>query len=515
MTRSIDQLRRDAKALRKAHDNGDPGARQRVRAARPRPEGADLKHADFLHVIACERGFASWPALVAAADLHGLDRAARIQRLTLAMAEGQDHVVRRLLADDPGLTTATLALAAGFHEAAAVDRMLTADPEAVHHRIGAAPPFIHFCRSRMHRLFPDRRAAMLSIADRFVAAGVDVNAGLPWPEDPAHLLSPLYFALGHAGNLPLAAWLLDHGADPNDGESLYHATELGHPEGLRLLLAHGADPRGTNALARALDFDDAGMVALLLDAGADPNEVAAAAAGGEAPMVVPCLHHAARRLCSAAVCDLLLAAGADPHLRWQGKSAFATAAVYGNAALADRLAALGAADDALTPEETLLAAAARGADSGGAVLDPARLDGGFRDILRHIVHLPGKDDHVRRLVALGVEYDRPDPLDGMTPVQVAGWEGLPAMMGYLISLRPDLSHVNGYGGTLLSSIIHGSENNPDRAGRDHVGCLRIALEHGVALPRRAAQAAGDPKVAAFLADWAEARPGQVVEYGVT
>jgi hypothetical protein len=77
-----------------------------------------------------------------------------------------------------------------------------------------------------------------------------------------------------------------------------------------------------------------------------------------------------------------------------------------------------------------------------------------------------------------------------------------------------LTHVNGYGGTLLSTIIHGSENNPTREGRDYEGCLRLALEAGVALPRRAAQFAGDPALAAFLEDWAEAHPEQVVEDGV-
>lgn len=129
-----------------------------------------------------------------------------------------------------------------------------------------------------------------------------------------------------------------------------------------------------------------------------------------------------------------------------------------------------------------------------------------------ILHLPGKLDHLKRLVALGVEYDRPDS-EGLTPVQVAGWEGLPEMMAYILSLSPDLSHVNGYGGTLLSTIIHGSENCPQRAERDYLGCLELALRLGVALPRRALTLAGDPEVATFLADWAEAHPGQVVEGG--
>ena len=46
-----------------------------------------------------------------------------------------------------------------------------------------------------------------------------------------------------------------------------------------------------------------------------------------------------------------------------------------------------------------------------------------------------------------------------------------------------------------------------------VMAARLALEHGVALPRQALSFTGDPAMAAFLADWAEDHPGQVVEGG--
>ena len=58
---SIEQLRRDAKTLRKACKTGDARARQRIQAVRPRGDGDALRHADYLHVIAREQGFASWP----------------------------------------------------------------------------------------------------------------------------------------------------------------------------------------------------------------------------------------------------------------------------------------------------------------------------------------------------------------------------------------------------------------------------------------------------------------------
>lgn len=515
-SKSTEQLRRDAKALRKAFDAGDTNARALVSSLVPGKDGAALKHADFLHVVARGQNFASWPALVAAAELHGLDQAQRIQRLIIAMAEGQSQIVTRLLEGDPALATVNLPVAAALYEVDAVRGMLAEGRGAY----GSVPPFIHFCRSRMFRQFPDRAGAMLEVAEAFWETGVDLDAGIAVPQDPDHTLSPLYFALGHAGNIALAEWLLTHGANPNDNESLYHATELGDPAGVRLLLAHGADARGTNALLRAMDFDDAEMVAMLLAAGADPNEFAEGDVGGEAPFVVPALHQAARRMSSKAVVDLLMDAGARPDVIWQGKSAHAYAAVYGNIWLAERLEAMGA-DTTLTPDERPMADAARGHVPGdvrrdvrgGQWVNPDKLVPEFRGILRNLVHLPGKLPHMRRLVALGVEYDLPSQPEGLTPVQTAGWEGLPEVMGYFLSLSPDLSHVNGYGGTLLSTIIHGSENCPARAERDHVACVEMALFKGVALPRRAVELAGDPEVASVLADWAKAHPGQVVEHG--
>jgi len=93
MTKSIEQLRRDAKALKKAHDAGDREAWVRVNNYRPRPEGTELKLADYLHVVARENSFASWPALKLAVETLGMDKAAKRQRLKVAVHHGQAHVI--------------------------------------------------------------------------------------------------------------------------------------------------------------------------------------------------------------------------------------------------------------------------------------------------------------------------------------------------------------------------------------------------------------------------------------
>ncbi|GAB5375856.1 MAG: hypothetical protein AcusKO_23180 [Acuticoccus sp.] len=122
---------------------------------------------------------------------------------------------------------------------------------------------------------------------------------------------------------------------------------------------------------------------------------------------------------------------------------------------------------------------------------------------------------MRRLIALGLEFDRPDAM-GLTPVQIAGWEGLPDAMAFFLGLSPDLQRINAYGGTLLTTIIHGSQNNPARmtTGRDYPACLRLALGAGVPLPTSAIALAGDPAVAECLAAWAETHPGQVIAGGI-
>ncbi len=506
---SIDHLRRRAKSLRKSYEGGETLALQRVRANPPRASG-DLKHADFLHVIAREEGFESWPKLKLAVETQGLDRAQKIQRLKIALYNGQNWVVQRLMFDTPDLADGLFGLQVALLNRPVVERMLAEDADRATRLYGPRRPMLHLAFSKYIHARPDLEPDMLAIAQALVDHGASVNDSCPVAPGNDHQLSALYGAIGHANNMALGRWLLEQGADPNDNESLYHATELGHHDGLRMLLDHGADPKGTNALLRAMDFHDHQAVQMLLAAGARADDFDGTHVGGERPWVIPALHQAARRMSDARMIDMLLDAGADPARVFEGGTSYGYARVFGNRDLAKAIEARGPVPP-LTLVEQRLAAAAEARPVDGFI-DPDTLPQAYRNILRMLIHLPGKLDHVKRLVALGVEYDRPDA-EGLTPVQIAGWEGLPDMMGYLLSLKPDLGHVNGYGGTLLSTIIHGSENCPNRATGDYIACARLALEQGVALPERVVALAGDEDLAGFLSDWATDHPGQVVQGG--
>ncbi|MEM8798129.1 MAG: ankyrin repeat domain-containing protein [Pseudomonadota bacterium] len=512
MAKSLDQLRRDAKALGKAFAKGDRGAELRVRGILTAPRNGRYKHADFLHVIARETGYATWASLKLAIETEGMDRAQKQGRLRWALYNGAHDTVSHLLSDTPDLAAGQVPLLVALYEVDAMQAILAEDPDTATRDYPPRRPMCHLAFSRHFEAAPEKDTAMLSMADLLVAHGADVNDSFAFDPESDHRLSALYGAIGHAGNMPLAKWLLKHGANPNDHESLYHSTELGHTDGLRLLLEHGAQPEGTNALPRAIDFDNLEMVRLLLDYGADPNEGIVPHPSGEPSLVIPALHQAARRLASGDIAQLLLDHGADPEAVSRGHTPYAFARIFGNRDVAEVLELAGGATP-LSEMEAKLARAADGESVEGERIDMAKLSEEMTFLLGRLVWREGTLPHMKRLIKIGFDPNIPDEM-GMPPLHLAGWEGLSEVMTYFLSLEPDLNHVNAYGGTLLSTIIHGSENCPERHNRNHIECARIALEHGVALPKEAPHFATEPEMSAFLADWAETHPDQVVEHSV-
>ncbi|MEO0930442.1 MAG: hypothetical protein AAFY14_07295, partial [Pseudomonadota bacterium] len=234
MTDPLDALRRQAKTLHKSYQRGEREAITRVNVVNPRDSGP-LKRADFLHVIARENSFASWPQMKIAVETQGMDRAAKQQRLKLAIYHGQVQVVQQLMWDTPDLADDNFGLQVALFNLDAVREVLATDPAAAIRAYGPRRPILHLAFSKMLQIWPEREADMLAIAELLLAHGADVNDGFPHEPGSDHKLSALYGAIGHANNMALGRWLLERGADPNDNESLYHATELGHHEGLKLL----------------------------------------------------------------------------------------------------------------------------------------------------------------------------------------------------------------------------------------------------------------------------------------
>ena len=331
---SLNGLRFAAKRMQRAHAAGEAWAVERLKQYGPGKPAEALVRADFLHAVAREAGFESWPRLKAAAEAMGMDRAAALQQLKVALFRGQVARVEALLARFPDLADGQFGLECALYRREAVEAALAREPGLAVARLGPRTPILHLAFSRWIHARPELEADMLAVAEALLGHGADVNDGFTEaPGGPS--LSALYGAVGHADNMVLAEWLLARGADPDDGESLYHATELGHHRALGMLLAAGADPKGTNALFRAMDFHDHAAVEMLLAHGAKAEE-------GEAGGAISALHHAARRMSDARMVGLLLEAGAGTERRWQGVSAYAMARVYGNRALVEAsLARLG------------------------------------------------------------------------------------------------------------------------------------------------------------------------------
>jgi ankyrin repeat protein len=289
-------------------------------------------------------------------------------------------------------------------------------------------PLLYVC----HSVFAD-----VGLARDLLERGADPNASFT---NEYGEMSALYGAAGVVHEPELTCVLLEAGANPDDGESLYHSVEAEDPDCLRLLLEHGAATSGTNALAHALDYDRLDPVRMLLEAGADPNEGAL-------------LAHAVRRGRGPEFLELLTEHGAELDARggetWRGNVPLRTA--YAHAVLRDRdddaelLARLGALTE-VDPADAVVAAVARGERPEAPlpdVLDPDQqevlilgaLDGNLKTVvdrvgpsfsgvvggspegtLLHHAAWVGNPEHVRELLGLGADAVAPSPAEFSTPL---------------------------------------------------------------------------------------------------
>jgi ankyrin repeat protein len=329
---NVEQLRKQAKELVRAARSGDERARARIHVHAGRRDGPLL--ADAQLTLARERGYPSWPRLVAGAEANAdafvVAATSRRRGRAEAMLEALPEI-----GDDPW---ASLVLG----------RKWDGDPTTPGGPRGWAP-LLYVC----HSCF-----ANADLAGALLEGGADPNAFFV---NEYGRMSALYGAAGVVHDAVLTRLLLEAGADPDDGESLYHSTEAESAECLRLLLSYGAGTRGTNALPHALDFPHLEHVRALLEAGADPDEG-------------PYVAHAVRRGRDPEHLRLLAEFGADldrpggemwrrpAHLR----TPFQHALIRGRADQTETLAALGADTTAADGDEAI-ASIARGERPAGTL----------------------------------------------------------------------------------------------------------------------------------------------------
>lgn len=314
---------------------------------------------------------------------------------------------------------------------------LTAQPYLAIARSGPhqVEPLVYVCFSRFGHARSPRARRIVATARVLLEAGADPNTRFHGEDGP---LSCLYAASGLLGNAGLTQLLLEAGADPDDGESLYHATEHDDLTCLKLLLAHGARVTGSNALKHMLDRESAEGLSLLLAAGGDPNETN--------PQGDTALHWAVRRGRGTEIVRILIDHGAVLDARREdGRTAYALAVASGQTEVAQLLAASGA-DKALGVLDAYLA---------GRGPPPALLPPDSGRLLTHLAEA-GRTAQTARLLKAGAPVDAKGD-GGITALHYACWRGHVDMIRLLldrgapVDVRDDT-----YGGSPAGFLHHGA-----------------------------------------------------------
>ena len=521
----LEYLRKQAKALLHDAEDGRPDALARVRVV---PRLADVPEArlpdavqlaDAQHAIALDHGSESWPKLKARVEAR-LPLEEQAERFLERVREQDVRGAAGWLGRTPGVAHVNVFTACAAGDDAALGRLLGADPSlaAATHSDQAWPPLLYACASPA----PSDAPAVGAIVRRLLAAGADANTGTPQPGEPKYRLSALYFACvrDHAGAVRA---LLEHGANPQDGESIPHAAELDHRASLAVMAEFGADfgsvqqPFGNTPLYFLAGYsqrNDASVrahsgIAWLLEHGADPN--VRSGERGETP-----LYQVARMNAGLAVARQLLAHGADPNAaRSDGRTRYTAAYRRGATDLCEALLAAGA-KPVLMPVDELLGAALRGDEPGAravlashpGLLD--RLDAEDHTILAQLT-TENRHEHVALLVALGWDLAWEGAWGG-TALHHAAWRGNPGMAKRLLELGAPLEvRDRTYGSSPLAWAAHGSRycRSDDET---YLSIVRMLLEAGAG---RAAsfnrwgeppEALGSRRVNAFLTRWYREHP---------
>ncbi|SDS41252.1 ankyrin repeat domain-containing protein [Jiangella sp. DSM 45060] len=484
----LGHLKKQAKELLRGYHDGDPAAAARFRATLPHATGPHTtapRLRDAQSCVAREYGFASWAALRRhVEEVRGVTAEHWLRLVYAGDTIGGTHAARpveaarllRAVREGAGTAAAAGGIATATGDIAAVEAAIAADPGWVHRSGGTLrlPPLLAVAHSSLVRL-PEFAGGLRACSRALLAAGADPNQAVV-PAGGQHPVTALYGAAGVTHDHELTTLLLDAGADPDDGESLYHS--LGDRECARLLLAAGATVTGTNAMYAAADHDDAGVLRLLLEHGGDADE--------PSPSWGTPLLFALRRRCSTHYVRLLLDAGADPRaVTPDGVGAHRLALRFG---LTEAAALLPADDADGTPLDDLITACASGDGAAARNLLAAHpglvdtLDDGRRRLLPDLAG-EGAADAVRLLVEAGWPIDHPGGDWNATALNHAVFRGDAALARFLLEHGADPAVVHGFGDTVVGTLAWASRNNeePGIAG-DWAGCAQALLDHGVELP---------------------------------
>jgi ankyrin repeat protein len=521
MTRSpdrlnLDHIRKQAKELIRLYRSRDPAALERFRLTLPAAAGRDndgilsmaLRLHDAQSCIAREHGFVSWPDLKHYVEVKAVAQQQRADRILhwlrliyrgdVSGTSGRSNlrVGLRILAEDPELIAGDPYLACAVGDEAALRQATANDPSWVNRPGGPLrlPPLIAVTHSGL-LLTEEYRERLHRCAKLLVADGADVNATIHsrWPPasigqpDLLYPLSTLYGAAGANRDYELTKLLLDAGADPNDGESLYHSLE--NPACTHLLLERGARIAGSNAIYRAIDLEDDAALRLLLEHGGDPNEPALNAPLTDWGSPLNWAIYRRRPLHAKALLD----AGGDPSRdNADGVSPYRLALRFG---LTEIAALLRARIDvpAISDDEHFVAACTAGEEATARAIQTQRPDLPSSLAPAQLRLLPdmaaaGIDEIVQLMVRLGWPIATRGGDWDASALNHAVFRGNAVLTRFLLEHGAAWTEQHGFGDNASGSLSWASLNEPIEGG-DWTGCARALRDHGMP---GAVEIPGDP-----------------------
>jgi len=370
---NLEQQRKRAKELRRAHGAGSVEAALRIVRHLPRARRQDAAQAlaspftlsDAQLVIAREAGFVSWPDLRQHFERSQLGVDADLEAVLSAATAGDPATVRAALALRPGLPRRSIHLAAALGDAPAALALLNESPSVATARGGQRQwtALYTCCSSRHGRGDASIAAGRARIAARLIALGANPNDEIESYEAPGGFRCALQGAARDVASAELVGVLLDARASllPTYGAAgppipLTDAVAGGDLGCLERLLAAGPTMwEAREALEVAVFHDRPDMATRLLEYGAQPE-----AAGRWWGNGGSCLHAAILLRRPKSMLDVLLSSGVDVGKRdSEGRTAYAVAIRTAHGVAAELLRQRGATDAELGDVDRVIAACLR------------------------------------------------------------------------------------------------------------------------------------------------------------
>ena len=426
---------------------------------------------------------------------------ANAARFLIALRDDDTSRALAILRETPSLATYSIHTAAAVGDADTVQAMLGDNSELANALASGeqVPLIVYAASDDIKRALGVSVETQLATVRALLDAGASPNASVPLP-DVSDTIPVLYFPCT-SGNVPVARLLLERGANPTDGESLYHAAQHDHRDCLALLVeygadldrgpakygntplhflaAHGPDNHITPRALRGMEW--------LLERGADPNITSYAGRANNPQAGETPLHRAAAIGHDAAVLKLLVDHGANVNVaRDDGATAYQLAMRSGNTVSATYLESVGADTTLRDIDRLLHACLTNDATRAREMIarDPSlmtSLEPADRDALGFAFGfaLSQKNlDAVRLMLALGWPLTHEGEWGG-TPLHWAAWNGEVDVVRLLLEHGAPVNvRDSRYGSSPIAWCAHGSRFNERGNDEEYPAIVHLLIDAG-------------------------------------